>query len=57
MDNKTVSDNYGRRLGIDQRIFSYDDYGPDRRSGYDRRSGLDRRCKQRKEVLYNMLAG
>ena len=32
-----------RRLGIDRRIFSYNEHVPERRSGNDRRSGVDRR--------------
>jgi hypothetical protein len=42
-----LPDNGGRRLGIERREFSYDQYIPERRSGKDRRSGLDRRLKPR----------
>ena len=38
-----LTDNGGRRLGIDRRQFSYTDHVPDRRRGHDRRSGRDRR--------------
>ena len=50
-ENKVVTsffrDNGGKRLGLDQRQFSYDKHIPERRSGNDRRSGLDRRQKPR----------
>ncbi len=49
MDNQAIFDNDGRRLGIDRLKFSYDDYGPERRSSVDRRSDIDRRCKLRKK--------
>jgi len=39
----TLSDNGGRRLGIDRRQFSYTSHIPERRSGKERRSGNDRR--------------
>ncbi len=55
MDNNIIFDNMGKRLGIDRRIFSYDDYGPERRSGYERRTGSDRGYKLRKELHGNML--
>ncbi len=55
MDNTIIFDNMGKRLGIDRRIFSYDDYGPERRSGYERRTGIDRRYKLRKELHDNVL--
>ena len=42
-----LPDNGGRRLGIERREFSYDEYFPEQRSGKDRRSGLDRRLKPR----------
>jgi hypothetical protein len=42
-----LPDNGGRRMGVDQRQFSYDIYIPERRSGKERRSGLDRRLKPR----------
>ena len=38
-----VTDNVGRRSGLDRRVFSYAVCIPERRSGKDRRSGLDRR--------------
>jgi hypothetical protein len=39
----TMSDNGGRRSGIDRRRFSYAQYIPERRSGQDRRIETDRR--------------
>lgn len=36
-------DNGGRRMEPDRRLFSYNGYLPERRSGDERRSGLDRR--------------
>jgi len=42
-----IRDNGGKRLGIDQRQFSYDKHIPECRSGKERRSGLDRRLKPR----------
>ncbi len=42
-----IKDNGGRRLGIDQRQYSYTIHIPERRSGKERRSGLDRRLKPR----------
>jgi hypothetical protein len=44
---RILSDNGGRRLGIERREFSYFYYIPERRSGKDRRSGRDRRLKPR----------
>ena len=38
-----VSDNGGRRSGMDRRIFLYASHLPERRSGIDRRRELDRR--------------
>ena len=38
-----LTDNGGRRLGVDRRQFSYTNHIPDRRRGHDRRTGLDRR--------------
>ena len=43
----TLTDNGGRRSGIERRQFSYDFHIPERRSGKDRRSGLDRRLTPR----------
>lgn len=40
-------DNGGRRLGDDRRIYSYNGYLPERRSGTERRFGMDRRKKPR----------
>jgi hypothetical protein len=40
-------DNGGRRIEDDRRLYSYNGYLPERRSGEDRRSGLDRRAKSR----------
>ena len=40
-------DNGGRRFGKDRRIYTYNGYLPERRSGEERRSGLDRRQKPR----------
>lgn len=42
-----ITDNGGKRLGLDRRQFSYDKHIPECRSGKDRRSGLDRRQKPR----------
>ena len=42
-----LHDNGGRRVGIERREFSYNEYFPERRSGKDRRSGNDRRLKPR----------
>ena len=39
----SLSDNGGRRAGIDRRQFSYDAHVPERRSGMERRSTVDRR--------------
>ena len=39
----SLSDNGGRRAGIDRRQFSYDAHVPERRSGMERRSSVDRR--------------
>ena len=38
-----LTDNGGRRWGMDRRRFSYTDYIPERRIGQERRNGLDRR--------------
>lgn len=46
-DKRILIDNGGRRLGDDRRLYSYNDYLPERRSDKDRRSGLDRRRKTR----------
>lgn len=40
-------DNGGRRFGHDRRIFSYNGYLPERRSGNDRRTSSDRRKRTR----------
>jgi len=40
----TLSDNGGRRIGIERRRFSYADHIPERRCGEDRRKGTDRRA-------------
>ena len=37
-------DNGGRRVGIDNREFSYTNHVPNKRTQEDRRSGIDRRC-------------
>ncbi len=42
-----LSDNKGRRFGIERRQFFYNGHIPERRSGEDCRSGLDRRLKLR----------
>ena len=39
-----LSDNGGRRSGIDRRQFSYTGHIPERRAGEERRNRLDRRC-------------
>ncbi len=38
-----LKDNGGRRLGIENREFSYTNHVPNRRTQWDRRSGVDRR--------------
>ena len=45
--NRILTDNGGRRLGIERRVFLYDQYIPEKRSGEDRRSGKDRRRNSR----------
>jgi hypothetical protein len=42
-----LSDNEGRRSGIERRQFLYNGHIPERRSGKNRRNGLDRRLKPR----------
>ena len=42
-----LSDNSGRRCGIERRKFKYSSYIPERRSGFERRSGYDRRLQSR----------
>lgn len=42
-----LSDNAGRRIGVDRRQFSYTIHIPEGRSGKERRNGLDRRLKLR----------
>jgi len=42
-----VSDNGGRRSGIERRTYQYNGHIPERRSGKDRRSGIDRRRQSR----------
>ncbi len=39
----SITDNGGRRSGIDRRRFNYSGHFPERRRGEERRSGLDRR--------------
>ena len=46
-----LSDNGGRRSGIERRRFQYAYHIPERRSGQDRRSGFDRRSKIERRVL------
>lgn len=41
-----ISDNGGRRSGIERRLFSYTIHIPERRSGKERRSGVDRRIER-----------
>lgn len=43
----TLSDNGGRRSGIERRQFFNNGHIPERRSGRDRRGGFDRRLKLR----------
>lgn len=43
----TLSDNGGRRSGIERRQFFYNGHIPERRSGRDRRGRFDRRLKPR----------
>ena len=43
--NRILTDNGGRRLGIERRQFSYDFHIPERRSGKERRSKFDGRLK------------
>lgn len=47
MNAHQLSDNGGRRLGIDRRQFLYNGHIPERRSEKDRRSRLDRRLETR----------
>jgi hypothetical protein len=47
MMEQIVSDNGGRRSGIERRQFSYNGHIPERRSDKERRSGNDRRIKSR----------
>jgi hypothetical protein len=47
MNAHQLSDNGGRRLGIDRRQFKYAAYMPEQRSDKKRRSGQDRRQKPR----------
>ena len=42
-----LMDNGGRRFGGERRIFDYNGYLPERRTGSERRSGVDRRKKGR----------
>ena len=39
----SLSDNGGRRSGVNRRIYKYTDHIPERRDGPERRSGMDRR--------------
>ncbi len=45
-----LSDNGGRRSGIDRRQFSYSGHIPEKRFGQDRRKGKDRR----KDIPFNI---
>jgi hypothetical protein len=45
MSNGIITDNGGRRSGIERRQFSYSEHIPERRSGEYRRSGIDRRVR------------
>ncbi len=45
--SQLLSDNGGRRSGIERRQQSYDAHIPERRSGNDRRRGIDRRQEPR----------
>lgn len=47
MKKMMLIDNGGRRLVNDRRLYSYNDYLPERRTGEDRRSGPDRRTHSR----------
>ena len=48
----SMSDNGGRRSGIERRRFAYSEHVPERRSGEERRTGLDRRGgKERRSSL------
>ena len=42
----SLSDNGGRRSGVNRRIYTYTDHIPERRDGPERRSGMDRRSGQ-----------
>lgn len=42
-ERPVLIDNGGRRFGGDRRVFDYNGYLPERRSGKERRSGNDRR--------------
>ena len=58
-----LTDNGGRRSGMDRRHFSYSDHIPerrivaDRRNGLDRRSGLDRRNDKDRKMEKNRRSG
>ena len=49
MNNVVITDNGGKRLGIDGKEFSYAVYLPERRSGKDRRGWFDRRSSHTNE--------
>jgi hypothetical protein len=46
-EKAVLIDNGGRRFGGERRIFDYNGYLPERRSGAERRSVADRRKKDR----------
>jgi len=50
MSSTIITDNGGRRSGIDRRQFSYYEHIPERRSGKDRRNGNDRRSSEYKHM-------
>jgi hypothetical protein len=50
MDRHLLSDNGGRRSGIDRRRYSYTVHIPERRYGEERRQKSDRRGKQATHV-------
>jgi hypothetical protein len=49
-----LSDNGGRRSGIDRRFFSYSIHIPERRSDIDRRCNKDRRKRIERRRVYRI---
>ena len=49
---ETIQNKGDRRMGVDRRLFSYNLYIPERRTGKDRRAGPDRRKLPRNKIKY-----